>query len=69
MRVVVKTDTAEVILTDRLASMVHFLVTYASEIRAIPVGKVLLNFSGRAVAPEIVQHYRKLKGEEPTDKV
>ena len=64
MRITVKLADKEVVLGERSAQMLRFVAEHASEIEAIPVGQVRFHFSGRAVAPELVRHYRPMRNEK-----
>jgi hypothetical protein len=55
----------EVVLGERSIRIVRFLAEHVTEIEAIPVGRLILNFKGRNVAPELSQSFRPLREDEP----
>jgi hypothetical protein len=48
----------EVALGERSVRIVRFVAEHATEIERIPVGRLVLNFKGRNVAPELTRHFR-----------
>jgi hypothetical protein len=51
----------EVVLGERAGRIVRFLVDNAQLIESVPVGKLILHFKGRALAPELSQSFRPVR--------